>query len=163
MLTPGTELAEFVDLPEPYRLEDWIMRGFEMYRTWLYTRLVTLDKAPNEHGRASHVELAEAFEGGDAVEDLDFQIAIVDEILRLAQIDDELSNYDLAEVVYRPYHCYALRELTVYLWAWEATQNWEGVCDVEDINDEDAYKLFFAGDLGHALLGCAQLLVHKAL
>lgn len=60
-----------------------------MYRTWLYTRLVTLDKAPNEHGRANHVELAEAFEVGDAVEDLDFQIAIVDEILKFAQeLDD---------------------------------------------------------------------------
>ena len=127
-----------------------------MYRTWLYTRVIELDNTENELGRVDHVELIEGFAVGDAVQDLDFQVAIIDEILRLAQdddLDEEFPNCDFAAAVYdNSYHCHALRELTVYLWARKATLDWEGVEDIEGINDEDQGKSIFAGDLAFALM-----------
>jgi len=40
----------------------------------------------------------------------------------------------------------------VYLWARKATLDWEGVGDLEGINDEDESKSIFAGDLVFALM-----------
>jgi hypothetical protein len=44
---------------------------------------MTLDMKPNENGSVEHIELAEAFGLGHTIGDMGFQIAIVDEMLRL--------------------------------------------------------------------------------
>jgi len=105
VLTPGSGLAESIDPSHPHKLDFCRLRGFGLYRTWLYTRVTRMEDNENELGRVDHVEFVEAFDVGEAAEDMDFQIAIIDEILRLAQddeLDEEFSNYGFARAAYRP-------------------------------------------------------------
>lgn len=86
---------------------------------------------------------------------MDFQIAIVDEILRLAQELDEFPGYELTGVVYRDSDCEALRPLMVDLWAWKATVRWDAVADVHCLFDHDDWindQTMFASNLCNALI-----------
>lgn len=87
---------------------------------------------------------------------MDFQIAVVDEMLKLAQEVDGFPGYELTDVVYRCYDCDALRGLIVDLWAWKATARWRAVDDVEGIAcdelDHGNLERMFAIDLCKALV-----------
>lgn len=107
---------------------------------------MALDMKPNENGRAEHIELAEVFELGYTIRDMDFRIAIVDEMLRLVQEPKMFPTYYPAEAVYQESGCDALKQLVVDLRAWKMNERWDGADGLAHLVDWHDRRPIFAGD-----------------
>jgi hypothetical protein len=140
----------------PYKLTEFSIRSFALYVNWLYTRRLNMTKLSDEEEKDRFEKLGEAFALGYCIQEMDFQIAIVDEILKFAQELDDFPGYELTDIVYRSYDCEALRGLMVDLWAWKATARWDAVASVYCIARDDIeygdFERMFAVDLCKALV-----------
>ena len=85
-----TLLAQPGDQEPPYKLSDFSVRGFQLYVDWLYTRQLNIIRLPDEDEKDKFEKLGEAFALGFCIQEMDFQITVVDKILRLAR---ELNDF----------------------------------------------------------------------
>lgn len=66
----------------PYTLTDFSIRSFALFVEWMYTHRLTLVKLTDEDEKDKFEKLGEAFGLGYCIQEMDFQIAVVAEILR---------------------------------------------------------------------------------
>ena len=99
----------------PFSPPDNSLRVYSVFLHWLHTR--EADVHVEDSSDAYYcVVLAEAFEVGYAIQNMDFQIAIVDEVLRLAhEINNDSSGIFLVDKMYEDGNCDALQLLIVNL------------------------------------------------
>ncbi|KAF3047223.1 hypothetical protein E8E11_006148 [Didymella keratinophila] len=129
----------------PYKLSEFSIQIFQLYVDWLYHRELQVVKLPDEDKKDKFEKLGEAFALGYCIQEMDFQIAVVNDILKFAQVLNGFPGYELNDIVYRLDACRALRELMVDLWVWKATRQWGSVADVECIAREELDITDFEG------------------